>query len=142
LQEYLIKQGERYGLYSRVFKSLGFGSREASEAEIKVMDSWMDELKFDLDLILAACQNSSRTANPNINYINGILRSWHEKGVKKVADIEKLDQKEKRPSSYKTTQSTPKVKTKFHLAKSRGDKYTADELEQLVLNNQKQKLNR
>lgn len=31
----------------------------------------------------------------------------------------------------------PKTKTKFHLAKSRGDKYTADELEQLILNNQK-----
>jgi len=139
LQEYLIKQGERYGLYSRVFKSLGFGSREASEAEMRVMDSWIDEFKFDLDLILAACQNSSRTANPNINYINGILKDWHQKGVKVVEDIEKLDQKEKKPSSYKPAQNPPKTKTKFHLAKSRGDKYTADELEQLILNNQKQR---
>lgn len=30
-----------------------------------------------------------------------------------------------------------KIKTKFHLAKSRGDKYSADELEQLILGNQK-----
>lgn len=142
LQEHLIKQGERYGLYSRVFKSLGFGSREASEAEMKVMDSWIDEFQFDLDLILAACQNSSKTANPNINYINGILRDWHKKGVKQVADIENLDYKEKKTFSYKPTQSAPKIKTKFHLAKSRGDKYTADELEQLILNNQKQRLNR
>lgn len=142
LQEYLIKQGERYGLYSRVFKALGFNSREASEAEIKVMNSWIDELGFDLDLILAACENSSKTSNPNINYINSILKAWHKKGIELVEDIERLDQRERKPSSYKPAQSSPKIKTKFHLAKSRGDKYTADELEQLILNNQKQRLNR
>lgn len=33
----------------------------------------------------------------------------------------------------------PKIKTKFHLSKSRGDKYTADELEKLILSNQRRK---
>lgn len=142
LHEYLMKQGERYGLYGRVFKSLGFGSREASEAEMKIIDSWVDEFKFDLEIILAACQNSSRTSNPNINYINSILKDWYSKGVKHVDDIEKLDQKEKKSSTYRPVQNSNKIKTKFHLAKSRGDKYTAEELEQLILNNQKQRLNR
>lgn len=142
LQEYLLKQGERYGLYSRVFKSLGFVSREPSEAEMKVMDSWIDELQFDLPVILAACQNSSKTSNPNINYINGILKDWSAKGVKAPEDIEKLDHKEKRPTTYTTAQNPAKIKTKFHLAKSRGDKYSADELEALILNNQKQRLNK
>ncbi len=32
------------------------------------------------------------------------------------------------------------MKTKFHLAESRGDKYTADELEELILNNQRRKM--
>lgn len=32
------------------------------------------------------------------------------------------------------------MKTKFHLAKSRGDKYTADELEELILNSQRRKI--
>lgn len=142
LQEYLMKQGERYGLYSRVFKALGFNSREASEAEMKIMDSWIDEFNFDLDIILTACQSSSKTPNPNINYIHGILKDWYKKGVKQVDDIEKLDQKPKNTALYRPVQSAPKVKTKFHLAKSRGDKYTAEELEQLILNNQKNRLNR
>ena len=32
------------------------------------------------------------------------------------------------------------MKTKFHLAKSRGDKYTADELEELIFNKQRRKI--
>lgn len=142
LHEYLMKQGERYGLYGKVFKALGFGARGPSEAEKKIMNSWVDEFDFDLDLILKACQNSSKTANPSINYINGILKDWNKKGVKKIEDIETLDQKQKPTPAYKPAQNPPKIKTKFHLAKSRGDKYTADELEQLILNNQKQRLNR
>ena len=142
LHESLMKQGERYGLYGKVFKALGFGSRGPSEAEKKIMNTWIDEFNFSIEIILAACENSSKTANPYINYIHCILKSWHEKGVKEVEDIQRLDQREKKQPSYRPTQNTPKIKTKFHLAKSRGDKYTADELEQLVLNNQKQRLNR
>ncbi len=141
LDEYLMKQGERYGLYGKVFKALGFRSREASEAEMKVMDSWIDELNFDIEIILAACKNSSKTSNPNINYFNTILKDWHSKGVKTLEDIEKLKVNNKKPSIYRPAQNSPKIKTKFHLAKSRGDRYTAEELEQLILNNQKKRLN-
>lgn len=141
LQQYLIEQGDRYGLYSRVFKALGFSSRGPTESEMKTMDSWVDELKFDIEIILAACQKSSGTPNPNINYFNSILEDWYKKGIKKVEDIEKLDVKPKNDTKYRKTQAAPKIKTKFHLAKSRGDKYTAEELEQLVLENQKRRLN-
>lgn len=44
---------------------------------------------------------------------------------------------QQKKQSFKQQNQSNKVKTKFHLAKSRGDKYTADELEQLVLNKQK-----
>lgn len=141
LQQYLIEQGDRYGLYSRVFKALGFSSRGPTEAEMKTMDSWVDKLNYDIEIILAACQKSSGTSNPNINYFNSILEDWYKKGIKKVEDIETLDVKPKNNAEYKKVQTTPKIKTKFHLAKSRGDKYTAKELEQLVFNNQKKKLN-
>ena len=44
---------------------------------------------------------------------------------------------ESNPAKNAPVQQVPKTKTKFHLAKSRGDKYSADELEQLILGNQK-----
>lgn len=141
LQEYLLTQGERYGVYTRVFKALGFNMRGPSEAEMRIMDSWLDEFKFDMDIILAACENSSRTPNPNINYINSILKGWHGDGVKSLDDIKNLPAKGRQPTGRKQGQASPKIRTKFHLAKSRGDKYTAEELEELVLSNQRQRLN-
>ncbi|HZK57529.1 MAG TPA: DnaD domain protein [Clostridia bacterium] len=140
LQQYLIEQGDRYGFYGRVYKALGFPS-QPSEAAIEIMNTWIDEFNFDIDVVLEACKNSTRTSNPNINYINAILKDWHDKGIKKVEDTEKLDTKPKSDTKYGKTRTTSKIRTKFHLAKSRGDKYTAKELEQLVLENQKKRLN-
>lgn len=141
LQEYMLKQGERYGLYDRVFKAMGFDFREPSEAEMEIMDKWVDQFHFDLDLILLACKNSSKTSNPNINYIHSILTDWYNKGIKKVEDIKVLDQNRK-PSTLPQINKTKKIKTKFHLSESRGDKYTAEELEAIVLKNQEKKFNR
>ncbi len=63
---------------------------------------------------------------------------WLDEGQKWISYTDfKNRTEEGRRESQKS-----KIRTKFHLAKSRGDKYTADELEELVLNNQKRKLER
>jgi len=106
-----------------------------------MMDKWLDEYGFELDLILKACESSSKTSNPNINYINSILADWFSKGIKRPADIPVLDKKQ--PKAPTTSQNkVNKHKTKFHLPESRGEQYSAEELESLVLNNQKKKFNR
>lgn len=141
LLEHQLKQGERYGIYERVFKALGFDFREPSEAERKMMDRWIDEYRFEIELILKACESSSKTSNPNLNYISKILSDWYAKGIKRVEDISVLDKKQSKdtiPSAAKTNRH----KTKFHLPESRGEQYSAEELESLVLNNQKKKFNR
>ncbi|WP_026476792.1 DnaD domain protein [Alkaliphilus transvaalensis] len=140
LQEYLLKTGERYGLYERVYKALGFNFREPTESDMKIMNKWVEEFKFSLDLILKACENSSKTSNPNINYINSILTDWFNKGIKTIEDISKLDHKE--PNSYKKQVSNVKehrFKTRFHLSESRGEKYTNDEIENILLKKNKKK---
>ena len=143
LLEHQLKQGDRFGTYDRVFKALGFDFREPSEAERKMMDKWLDEYSFELDLILKACESSSKTSNPNINYIHSILTDWFTKGIKRPEDIAVFDKKQpKSPSSTATQNKVNKHKTKFHLPESRGEQYSADELESLVLNNQKKKFNR
>ncbi|MCC5909558.1 MAG: DnaD domain protein [Clostridiaceae bacterium] len=142
LQEYLLKQGERYGSYDRVFKAMGFFRREPSEAEMKIMDKWLDVYSFSMDVVLKACENSVKTSNPNLKYIDGILSDWHKKGINKVEDIEILDERPKpkpRPNPTSTTTKPPQVKTKFHLAESRGSKYDAKELEDMLLKRHKNK---
>lgn len=44
--------------------------------------------------------------------------------------------------SRKRSSPQSKIKTKFHLEKSRGDKYSAEELEALILNKQKKRLDK
>lgn len=138
LEAHLAKQGERYSLYDRIFKAMGFMYREPSEVEFKLMDKWLDTYQFSIDIILKACENCSKTANPNLNYIDGILKDWHSKGVKKLEDIQNLLHKNKEETSTPTTKSQ-KIKTKFHLSESRISKYKANELEELLLNRQKNK---
>ncbi|MDR5658875.1 DnaD domain protein [Serpentinicella sp. ANB-PHB4] len=143
LQEYLLKQGERYGLYDRVFKAMGFSNRPGgpSEAEKAKMDAWVDEFKFSHDMILKACENCSKTSNPNINYIHSILERWYKNNITSLEDVEKESNLAaiKKPTNPQPKSTVPQAKTKFHLANSRGDKYSAEELEKLVLNNQKKK---
>lgn len=73
---------------------------------------------------------------------NGYI-DWLDEGQKWInySDFKnKVKQEENQPISNIGQNQQQKIKTKFHLAKSRGDKYTAEELEALILNNQKKRL--
>ena len=144
LEEYLKERSERMVLYNRVFRSLGF-TRQPSQEERKVIDSWMDSLSFDMDIILKACSKSKNTSNPSIAYIDGILKSWHSKGFNSVEDTQKEDaEREKQKNNTETKQSQYRksgnpYKTKFHFKEQRSSKYTHEELEKILLENQKKK---
>lgn len=79
LEKYLEETDIRYSMYRRILKSLGLSFRYPTEEEKRIIDTWFDEWKFDLDTILEACKKTSGISNPNINYINSILRNWHQK---------------------------------------------------------------
>ncbi|KXZ40730.1 DnaD and phage-associated domain-containing protein [Alkalithermobacter thermoalcaliphilus JW-YL-7 = DSM 7308] len=131
LEEYFAKHSERFALYKSVFRELGF-SREPSAEEKKVINSWVDDLEFTNDVIFKACSKSKNTSNPSIAFIDGILRSWHKKGFKSLEDIEN----EVKPTLNKTN---PQFKTKFHNFEQRTRNYTPEELERMILENQKNK---
>ena len=66
---------------------------------------------------------------------NGYM-DWLDEGQKWINYIDFRNKAEERLEEIQKS----KIRTKFHLAKSRGDKYTADELEELILNNQRKKI--
>ncbi|MGV8145401.1 MAG: DnaD domain protein [Alkaliphilus sp.] len=135
LDRYLSSVNMTHKLYNRIFKALGFRFRSPSEEETKIMDNWIEQYQFGEEIILKACESSSKISNVSISYINGILSSWHKKGVKKVSDIEIFEHRgrKKTSSSSATLLPKPKPKTKFHLSKSRGNEYSAEELEGIFL---------
>lgn len=75
VEKYLAENDNRHYLYKRVLKSLGF-LRNATEEEKRIMDTWFDQLHFDIDMVLEACKKTSGISNPNLNYINSILKAW------------------------------------------------------------------
>ena len=132
LNEHFKTNDERFYRYERIMKALGFNFRLPTEPEMKTMDKWFNDWKFTVDVILKACENTKKTSNPNFNYIDKILSSWFEKGVKNIEDI-KEDNNLKSTgtqNNFKTKNIT--VKTKFHNFEQRTKKYSEEELENIA----------
>lgn len=71
----LAENDQKYNQYHRVMKALGF-SRNPTEDEKKKIDSWFEEMGFSIETVLQACSRTSGISNPNINYVNAILKNW------------------------------------------------------------------
>ncbi|SHH52327.1 DnaD domain protein [Tepidibacter thalassicus] len=132
VKKFAQKRSERLELYKIIFEALGF-KKPPSKEEIKVMDSWIDDFNFSMDLVLHACSKSKNTSTPSVAYINSILESWHKKGFKTIKDTEKEKLEKKYESKIIHT------KTKFHNFDQRTSQYTPEELERIVLEKQKKK---
>jgi len=133
-QEYLKRNDEKYYRYERVMKYLGYVNRFPSESEKKVIDKWFQKYEFTMEMVLKGCENSKKTSNPSISYIDGILTSWYEKGIKSVDEIEEKDKPpERREKSTGNNISIKKpAPNKFHNFQQRTKNYTADELEEIA----------
>lgn len=133
IMESLKTKDARYYIHQKIMKSLGLDKRPAREDEIEMMDKWIDEYKFSMDLILRACE-ADKNPTPSISYVNGILKSWHNKGINVVEDIEVLDKPIKPVETNKKSQTKkPRTTiTRFHNFEQRTDKYSADDLENMA----------
>lgn len=134
LNEHFKSNDEKFYRYERIMKALGFNFRLPTEYEIKTMDKWFDNWKFTIDVVLKACENTKKTSNPNFNYIDKILNSWFEKGIKSVEDIKEYDSTKSTRSqnNFLTSNKNMTVKTKFHNFEQRTQKYTEEDLEHIA----------
>lgn len=86
----------RYGNYKKILQTLGL-NRAATEAERKMIDSWFDEMEFNLDRVMDACARGSFAKDPNVRYVNKVLCNWYEeakadgRNVNKKSTISKAD---------------------------------------------------
>lgn len=129
---------ERTTTYTRncfaVMKAFGIGDRNPVEPELKYIEKWLNTYDFTLDLILEACHRTmDHLHKPNFEYADRILKSWKEKKVHNMADVQTLDQAhQKRASQKKPAASTRS--TGFTNFEQRD--YDFDELERQLLQSQ------
>lgn len=93
VEKYLGENEKKQYLYKRVFQALGF-SRNATEEEKRIMDTWFETMEFSLDRVLSACSKTSGITNPNINYVNKVLVNWYEEQKSGNAGSSEGDKKE------------------------------------------------
>lgn len=136
-------------IYYSVMKALGITDRNLVDSEVSLINKWVGEYGFDIELVKAACSKTiSAIQKPSFEYTDSILANWRKKDVHTLKDVEVLDAnfaKANKASATGSSQSTnaangsskPKSnnsssKNKFNNFNQRNNDY--DKLEKLFLN--------
>lgn len=135
LEEHFKTRDEKFYRYERVMRALGLSSRQPTESEMNTIDKWFNDWKFNLDMVLKACENSKNISNPNINYIDAILSAWNSKNIRTIEDIEIKDKPKNTSTNTRTNtyNKNNKVNTKFHNFEQRTSHYSPEKLKEMVL---------
>lgn len=104
--------------YYAVLKAFGITGRSPAPSEAAYIQRWTKEFGLSPELILEACNRTMNSIHqPSFDYAESILKSWMEKGVKYLKDLEPLDEayQKVRSSWKKAALETPKAsRNKFN----------------------------
>ena len=77
----------------KIMKAFGLSRRNPNNSEKKMMEKWLMQYGFDVDVIVEACDRTIyQIHEPSFPYADKILGSWKKLGVRTKSDIEKADQ--------------------------------------------------
>lgn len=136
-------------IYYSVMKALGITGRNLVDSEVSLINKWVGEYGFDIELVKAACNKTiSAIQKPSFEYTDSILANWRKKDVHTLKDVEVLDAnfaKANKASATGSSQGTNAAngssksksnnsssKNKFNNFNQRNNDY--DKLEKLFLN--------
>lgn len=89
--EYIAKSRRRRDQLARAAQLLGISGRALSPTESKYLAAWLD-MGFGEELLeLAYDRTLTNTGGLKWSYMNGILKSWHEKGLHTPEDVRDRD---------------------------------------------------
>lgn len=75
----------------RLASALGLSGRKLGKSEENYLAAW-SEMGFEPETVLEAYDRTVvKTGGMKWHYMNSILKSWHEKGIRTPEDIERLD---------------------------------------------------
>ncbi|MGE4483858.1 MAG: DnaD domain protein [Oscillospiraceae bacterium] len=87
-EEYLKRMEARKSAASEISAVLQIKGRELSKTERSYVDDWL-QMGFSPEVVEAAYDKTViKTGKLAWGYLNSILKSWHEKGIHAISDIE------------------------------------------------------
>lgn len=79
-------------IYYSVMKALGITGRNLVDSEVSLINKWVGEYGFNMELVKAACSKTiSAIQKPSFEYTDSILTNWRKKDVHTLKDVEVLD---------------------------------------------------
>ena len=99
LDYYFQKQEKINKIKKQIAKKLGL-TRTLSQYEEAYIEKWVVDFDYEFNVIEIALKRTTSKANPTFDYIDKLICSWHERGLKTVEDVNKflLEFKQKQKS--------------------------------------------
>ena len=93
LENFLEQFDKIQKIKKKITKALRL-NRNLTKYEEQYIDKWINDYKYDFNMIEQALKLTVTKSNPSLNYVNGILKNWYEKGFKTVDDLQKENKEE------------------------------------------------
>lgn len=108
-EEYISNQNETDEIW-RQFRTLtGVKNPNPTAKQRKFLSAWTKELSFSCDMICLAYEICiDNTGKMNLEYMNKVLKNWHEKGVKSPSDAEREQERWNESNFGKKKKEKPK----------------------------------
>ena len=124
--------------YFTILKAMGINGRSPVETEIALMNTWLKDYGFSMDIIQEACSRTVlSTGQASFQYADKILSGWKNKNVRTLADIRLLDaahQKRRLEKAAEKRNVAPKPASQNRFNNFHQRKYDFDEYEKKLLN--------
>ena len=124
--------------YFTIFKSMGISGRNPVDTEISLMNTWLNDYGFSMDIIQEACSRTVlSTGQPSFQYADKILSGWKDKNVRTLTDVRLLDAQHQRQKLEKKTQkkaAAPKPAATNRFNNFHQREYDFSEYEKKLLN--------
>ena len=120
--------------YFSILRSFGISNRNPVQSEISLMNHWLNDYGFTLDIITEACSRTvSKTGKASFQYADSILAKWKQKGVRHLTDIQALDTLHRQAQADRAEQKNRKAAAPNRFNNFHQRDYDFDELEKQLL---------
>ncbi len=90
LDNYSMQYQKFKDIRGKIVKKLRL-NRNLTEYENAYVESWIEEYKYDFDIIELALKKTPKKTNPSFEYLNSIIKDWNENGLRTEEEIATYD---------------------------------------------------
>ena len=94
LENYYMNQEKNMKIKKTIAKKLGKKSG-LTQYEEAYIEKWTNEYNYGLDVIEIALKRTTYRSNPSFEYINNIIKDWHDRNLKTPEQINEFLEKRK-----------------------------------------------